>query len=404
MKLSNDLLVVNKKSDYLIYNSEYNKALIINERTYETLFHNKNEYIDKVKLSFLSEEEIDVLIKNGILITNQEEYEDNKFIKILNNRDNKVEIKVVYFHVTQRCNLKCSYCYNKENLNKKDMLTTSEVKEVLCQLAEIGVKIVNFTGGEILLRSDIEEICKYAKSLNLHTEILSNGMLLNKRMGLLSYVDKFIISLDTLNEKNNLRDGLNIPLLLNNLENIPSEFKHKFSIRSVSSKNNENDWRNVESYVRNELSMNHILVPFIPNKLEEMAYIPDLSCFPLDKGDCTLNSSLCGASFKIIAIDSDGAIYPCQTLINSKYKIANIKEENWLQKLKQSTITVQFQNRTVLNIKGCQTCNIKYLCGGGCSAISENLFGDINVSNEILCGFQKRIAMNKLENLLEKYA
>ncbi|MEQ6354145.1 radical SAM protein [Lysinibacillus sp. M3] len=404
MKLSNDLLVVNKNQDFLIYNSEFNKALIINKKTYETLFNNQNEQIDSTKLSFLSEGEVNILIKNGIIIKNQQEYEENKYIKILNKRDNNVGINVVYFHVTQRCNLKCSYCYNKNNLNKQDLLTTNEVKEILFNLAEIGVKVINFTGGEILLRRDIEQICEYAKSLNLHIEILSNGMLLNKRMGLLNYVDKFIISLDTLNEKNNLREGLNTSLLLSNLQNIPLEHKQKFSVRSVSSNNNENDWREVKVYAENVLGMNHILVPFIPNKVDEMAYTPDLNCFPLDNEDCTLNSSLCGASYKIIAIDSDGSIYPCQTLINPKYKIANIKETDWLKKLKNSTITAQFQNRTVLNIKGCETCSIKYLCGGGCSAISDNFFGDINVSNEVLCDFQKRIAMNKLENLLIKYA
>lgn len=404
MKLSNDLLIVNKNQDYLIYNSEFNRALIINKQTYETLFNNQNEQIDSNKLSFLSEKEINILIKNGVLIKSQQEYEENKYIEILNKRDKEVGINVVYFHLTQRCNLKCTYCYNKNNLNKKDLLTTNEVKEILFNLAETGVKVINFTGGETLLRRDIEEVCKYAKSLNLHTEILSNGMLLNKRMGLLNYVDKFIISLDTLNEKNNLREGLNTPLLLRNLKNIPPEYRHKFSIRSVSSQNNENDWKEVKTYVKNVLGMEHILVPFIPNKIEEMAYIPDLNCFPLDNEDCTLNSSLCGASYKIIAIDSDGSIYPCQTLINTKFRITNIKETEWLQKLKNSTITSQFQNRTVLNIKGCESCSIKYLCGGGCSAISDNLFGDINVSNEVLCGLQRRIAMNKLENLLIKYA
>ncbi|MFO1446152.1 radical SAM protein [Bacillus sp. Bva_UNVM-123] len=404
MKLSNDLIVINKNQDYLVYNSEFNKALIINEITYHNLFCEDIKEFTGNQLAFLSKDEIEVMIKNGVLIRDEFEYEKHKFVEILNNRDTEVGIKVVYFHVTQRCNLKCSYCYNKENLNKKDLLSTSEVKEILFNLAEMGVKTINFTGGEILLRRDIVEICKHAKSLDLRTYILSNGMLLNERMELLNYVDNFIISLDTLNEKNNLRDGLNIPFLLKNLEDIPLEHKHKFSIRSVSSKSNENDWKDVEDYTRNILKMNHILVPFIPNKLEEMPYIPDLSCFPLDGEDCSLNSSLCGASFKIIAIDSDGTIYPCQTLINSKYRIANIKEENWLQKLKESSITSQFQRRTVLNIKGCETCSIKYLCGGGCSAISDNLFGDINVSNEVLCGFQKRIAMNKLENILVKYA
>ncbi|HHU6750022.1 TPA: radical SAM protein [Staphylococcus pseudintermedius] len=62
-------------------------------------------------------------------------------------RNTDISINTVYFHVTQRCNLKCSYCYNKDNLNKDDMLKTDTVKSIIDKLVKINVKHINFTGG-----------------------------------------------------------------------------------------------------------------------------------------------------------------------------------------------------------------------------------------------------------------
>lgn len=108
---------------------------------------------------------------------------------------------------------------------------------------------------------------------------------------------------------------------------IPKEFKHKFLIRSVAVSDND-VWKEVEEFVTKDLGMDYIVVPFIPNNYDEdLKYIPNLNCLPLDKQDCSTSGAICGASFKIIAIDSDGSIYPCQTMIQEDYKITNVKEK-----------------------------------------------------------------------------
>jgi len=399
VKLVEDLIHIKENQKSLLYSPDYNKAVIVDEEVYEHI--NKNPH--SIDTNSLEIEDVEKLIRNGIIYESIDAYNENIFDKILKNRDTSVTIDTVYFHATQRCNLRCTYCYNMENLNKPDQLTTEECKNTIYELSQIGTKHIDFTGGEILLRKDIIELCKYTKSLGMTCDILSNGMLLNKKLELLDYVDHFVISLDTLKDENNLRLGLNIKKLIRNLEAIPNEIKYKFLIRSVAVNDND-DWKDVEEFVTKSLGMDYIVVPFIPNNYDEdLQYIPNLNCLPLDKQDCSTSGAICGASFKIIAIDSDGSIYPCQTMIQENYKITNVKEENWLSVLKESSITAKFQDRAVYNIKGCNTCSIRHLCGGGCSAISENLFGDINTSSEVLCGLQKRIAENKLKNILNTY-
>lgn len=400
MFIANDLLYVNENKKHLIYSSSYHKALFVNFKIYKNLKDKNNDYFTS---DYLDKDTLEKLVRHGIIYDSYENYKKNNYYNSkFKYRNIDININTVYFHVTQRCNLNCSYCYNKENLNKPDMLTTECVKKIIDKLKDINVQHINFTGGEILLRRDIEEIVKYTYDKGISSDILTNGLLLDKRARLYKYINKFIISLDTLDEKNNERFGLNIKKLLNILNEIPDQYKNKIIIRSVVI-GNSNDWIDVKNYIEQTLKMQHIKVPYIPNSRDEVKYIPDLKCFIEDEEDCSLSGSTCGASYKILAIDSDGTVYPCQTMVNKKYRITNILKENWTEELMSSSVVNLFQNRSVSSIPECDTCEIRYLCGGGCAAIAENLFGNMNENTMIFCEFQKKIAYNKLKNIVKKY-
>ncbi|MTV21754.1 radical SAM/SPASM domain-containing protein [Staphylococcus delphini] len=400
MFIAEDLLFITVDSKYLIYSGSYHKALIVDSEIFANLHKRNCKYFSQ---KYLDKDILEKLIKHGMIFKYYTDYVINNYYNsTFKFRSTDISINTVYFHVTQRCNLKCSYCYNKDNLNKADMLKTDTVKSIIDKLVKINVKHINFTGGEILLRKDIEEIVKYTYEKGISIDILTNGLLLSKRKNLYKYVDKFIISLDTLISENNKRIGLEIDKLLSNLNNIPSEYKNKISIRSVVFKDS-NDWIDVKNHIEKTLKMQHIKVPFIPNSQEEISYMPDMNCFVNDEDNCILSGATCGASYKILAIDSDGCVYPCQTMINKKFKLANILKENWIEELKNSLFVRRFQNRSVNTILECSTCNIRYMCGGGCSAIAENLYGDMSENSKIFCEFQKKVAYNKLKNVVKKY-
>lgn len=67
----------------------------------------------------------------------------------------------------------------------------------------IGVKVLTFTGGEPLLRRDIEALCSYAKAKSMTVHITTNGLLLNRD---LCYklsncgVRSIVISLDSIDD------------------------------------------------------------------------------------------------------------------------------------------------------------------------------------------------------------
>ena len=106
--------------------------------------------------------------------------------------------------LTDRCNLRCGYCMEEEAtfLPAESLLKKKELLWVVSTLVELGVKRVRLTGGEPLLRRDLDEIVFDLKSISGIEELTltTNGILLEKWAEKLkkSGLDRLTISLDTL--------------------------------------------------------------------------------------------------------------------------------------------------------------------------------------------------------------
>ncbi|MEM1573961.1 MAG: radical SAM protein [Candidatus Methanomethylicaceae archaeon] len=86
----------------------------------------------------------------------------------------------VVWNITYRCNLKCKHCYAEAGTSDYYELGTEEAKKGIKKLADWGVVILAFSGGEPLIRKDILELVKFAKDNNLYVAIATNGILLTK--------------------------------------------------------------------------------------------------------------------------------------------------------------------------------------------------------------------------------
>jgi len=85
------------------------------------------------------------------------------------------------FELTKHCNLSCCHCYippHQRHSSKEKELSTLTIKRILKQLADAGVLYLVFTGGEVFLRPDIMELCRYArKTCHFELRVFSNGIL-----------------------------------------------------------------------------------------------------------------------------------------------------------------------------------------------------------------------------------
>ncbi|MEV5842256.1 pyrroloquinoline quinone biosynthesis protein PqqE [Streptomyces sp. NPDC051985] len=78
--------------------------------------------------------------------------------------------------LTHACPLHCGYCSNPLELTRRSReLTTSQWAEVFRQAAELGVLHTHLSGGEPLLRDDLEALTHAAVTAGLHTQLVTSG-------------------------------------------------------------------------------------------------------------------------------------------------------------------------------------------------------------------------------------
>jgi len=87
---------------------------------------------------------------------------------------------LISYAVTRKCNLKCKHCYSDATEEAApDKLLTEEAKRLLDDIANWGIKLLIFDGGEPLYREDFFDIAKYAAQKGLRVVIGSNGTLID---------------------------------------------------------------------------------------------------------------------------------------------------------------------------------------------------------------------------------
>ncbi|UCD13739.1 MAG: radical SAM protein, partial [Thermoplasmatales archaeon] len=87
---------------------------------------------------------------------------------------------LISYAVTRKCNLKCKHCYSDATEEQaSDELLTEEAKRLLDEVANWGIKLLIFDGGEPLCRNDFLDIAKYAAQKGLRVVIGSNGTLID---------------------------------------------------------------------------------------------------------------------------------------------------------------------------------------------------------------------------------
>lgn len=88
-------------------------------------------------------------------------------------------------NLTRRCNLRCAHCYldaGTRDAGNGDELATADVVALLERIASLGNgTMIVLTGGEPLLRRDIETLARQATDLGHMVVVGTNGMLLDER-------------------------------------------------------------------------------------------------------------------------------------------------------------------------------------------------------------------------------
>ncbi|MFH1999213.1 MAG: radical SAM protein [Planctomycetota bacterium] len=103
-----------------------------------------------------------------------------------------LSLRIVY-----RCNLKCNFCQFWK-INGIEESSLERIKLLIDDLVRLELPYLNITGGEPLLRPDLDEIAAYASEKGIYLALNTNGTLIteNRARALGRYFDVIKISLD----------------------------------------------------------------------------------------------------------------------------------------------------------------------------------------------------------------
>ena len=83
--------------------------------------------------------------------------------------------------VTGRCQCACPHCSATMGPERRSEMTTGELRRVVAEALDLGVQVVTFTGGEPLLRDDLEEVVASVPREQAVTLAFTNALLLDTR-------------------------------------------------------------------------------------------------------------------------------------------------------------------------------------------------------------------------------
>lgn len=86
---------------------------------------------------------------------------------------------VVVWNCTRQCNLSCIHCYaSSDNSKSADEMNTEAGEAFIRDLADFGVPVILFSGGEPLLRKDLFQMVGIAREYGMKTGLSTNGTLI----------------------------------------------------------------------------------------------------------------------------------------------------------------------------------------------------------------------------------
>lgn len=112
------------------------------------------------------------------------------------------------YYITFRCNARCSFCdfWKRKSYQETADCSLDDVAKNLPQLKKIGIKFIDFTGGEPLLHPQLPEMLQMAKQYRFYTSVTTNCLHYSQRAEeLKGLINLLHFSLDSMDEEENDR-------------------------------------------------------------------------------------------------------------------------------------------------------------------------------------------------------
>lgn len=326
---------------------------------------------------------------------------DNNLIQFGNEtihltKKSKVPKRRLYLIFSKKCNLRCVYCFQKENIKRSCIFSSEEIKSIIIKSIHNFDELVLF-GGEPLLDTNldtIKEILSFRIGLPLY--IFTNGNISSKAQELIiSNKEQFGCIAVTIDGTKNIHDSLRINPNGSSFDNALSTIE-LFDKAGIAVQIQVNvDRRNIQDiyvlikYLEEEkISQIHIMLNPIKYsqymlRQEELIQLyvdlrkkhPNLDIQVNSRlvrnlfaflQDEPLEAERCGLSQTVVADFSSGMLYACPH--NEKSRIGNISDKM----IYEHSVISDLLTRTLYKSEECLSCEYTHLCAYGCTFEKEN--------------------------------
>lgn len=318
----------------------------------------------------------------------------------------KSKIFILQIESTLRCPQLCDYCYAGSTPDSSHGMSSEKIKELLDTASKLKVRMIDWLGGDPLVRKDWYELCKYASNLSLINNIWTSGIpLANPEVtgkvvevtegGFIStHLDTFNAELYSILHGGEGCEGdpKNIGLILKGIKNVLSAGKDPGAMVNCityTSPLAEGDAKSMISYMQEEFGIKTCLTLFNPvihrnanpswepniiqiedafTHRDKVNYPEDPSCGPMD-----VSKFYCGT---VICITNEGWLTPCSVIRTQEF--GNVNDENLevlIEKTKRRLLFLDFRDTSKLP-GNCSNCSNNSFCFG-CRSSAYYYEGDI---------------------------
>lgn len=344
------------------------------------------------------------------------------------------KIKGMTLMVSQRCNLRCRYCYGDEGeyQNQGEMDLETAIKALKTLLKETDKKdvFICFFGGEPLMNYKlIRDFISYVEDnsnfdRNIHYSMTTNLTLLNSEIR--DYIKaksiKLTVSLDGDKKSNDsnrcYKDGTGIyDKVVKNINELGKQVLVRSTICPQNLDINQSvrhltetlefprvAWAEADNLLSDEdykvITDSYIaLIDYIDELIKACKYNEvkkyHMFCNTLMKfSKDGIRVKGCGAGNNMFTVDIDGRLYPCHRFVGLKdFVIGDVNKQEY-DNDKEFLI-----GWDLANFSECLTCIARNSCGGGC--VNQNYYstGSIKKHSEANCNYIRTIH----ERILESY-
>jgi len=323
-----------------------------------------------------------------------------------NHRPGGGQLKAICLHVAHDCDLRCRYCFASTGSfgGARGLMDLDTAKAAVDFLFSSSARVyeMDFFGGEPLLNLDVvEETAAYArrraKELNkrINLTLTTNAYTLDAptRDRLAALDLDIILSHDGRERTHNATrpcpgGGPSYRQITENILAMVPRLGERHYVRGTYTANNLDFVKDIQHWLElglQRFSMEPVMAPpesklaITPEdlpylqqqywQLVEMALEQPFVFFHFmvdwERGQCgARRASGCGAGVEYVAVDPDGAIYPCHQFVGEqRWQMGNVHHG-----ITDASLREQFLGCGLTEKEQCCQCWARYHCGGGCHA------------------------------------